>query len=111
MRLVHAALCSALLVVATADVAFAQDKQKALELYNKGRIQFDLGRWEAAIKLFQESYEEYPAPALLFNIAQAYRHSGDCKNALFFYRRFLTVKPDADNKTEVEGFISDLETN
>ncbi len=113
MRLATAAICGALLSTVTAPDALAQNenKEKALDLYKKGRIQFDLGRWDKAIELFQQSYEEFPAPALLFNIAQAYRHSDKCKDALFFYKRFLTVKPDADNKAEVEGFIHDLETN
>lgn len=87
----------------------AAKKKKARQLYKQGTTQYNLGRWERAIELFQKSYEEYPSSALLFNIAQSYRQWGKCRRALFFYKRFLAVKPNASNRDEVEGFINDLE--
>lgn len=86
-----------------------ESKKRANSLYQQGTTQYNLGRWEQSIDLFQRSYEECPASALLFNIAQAYRQWGNCDRALFFYRRFLAVNPDATNRREVEGFIADLE--
>ena len=110
-----AAVCGGLVISAVPSVAGAQSpaekKKKALALYKQGSAMFDQGKWDEAIELFEKSYEEYPAPALLYNIAQSHRMRGDCKNALFSYKRFLQVKPDASNKDAVEGYISQLEAS
>lgn len=103
-------LCAALLVAFSAAPAAAQNaKQKAKELYHQGKTQFDLGNFEDAVKLFKEAYATSPYPAFLFNIAQAYRQMGDCRQALFFYKRYLTVSGgNAPNKELVDGHIREL---
>jgi hypothetical protein len=103
----------ALLLSATSP-AMAQDqpasnRKKALELFDRGKIQYDLGRWEQAIDLWMQAYETFDAPEFLFNIAQAYRHKGDCEQGAFFYRRYLSTKPNAPNRSEVDKYIADLE--
>ncbi len=111
-RSLRLALACALLVAAASAPALAQptgDKKKALELYDKGNTQYNLGRWKPAIELFTQAYEVYNAPEFLFNIAQAHRQDGNCSEALFFYRRYLANKPNATNKAEVDGFIKELE--
>jgi hypothetical protein len=112
IRSIRLTLACAVLALATSGPAVAQptgDKKKALELYEKGNTQYNLGRWKQAIELFTQAYEAYTAPEFLFNIAQAHRQDGNCSEALFFYRRYLANKPNATNKTEVEGFIKELE--
>ncbi len=111
-RYLRLALACALLVAATSATALAQptgDKKKALDLYDKGNTQYNLGRWKQAIELFTQAYEVYNAPEFLFNIAQAHRQDGNCSEALFFYRRYLANKPNATNKAEVDGFIKELD--
>ena len=84
--------CALLLSVASpaaAQVQPATNRKKALELYDRGKIQYDLGRWDQAIELWMQAYETFDAPEFLFNIAQAYRHKGDCEQGPFFYRRYL----------------------
>ncbi|HYU16547.1 MAG TPA: hypothetical protein VEL05_10760, partial [Candidatus Acidoferrum sp.] len=85
------------------------NKKKALELYEKGSVQYDLRHWTQAVDLWMQAYEAYNAPEFLFNIAQAHRHEGNCEQALFFYRRYLATKPNARNRAEVENFIKELE--
>jgi hypothetical protein len=112
IRPIRLTLACAVLIAATSGPALAQptgDKKKALELYEKGNTQYNLGRWKQAIELFTQAYEVYNAPEFLFNIAQAHRQDGNCSEALFFYRRYLANKPNATNKSEVEGFIKELE--
>ena len=46
---------------------------------------------------------ESKKPAYLYNVAQAYRQGGKCKDAAFFYKRYLSLKPDAPNRADVEG--------
>lgn len=105
-------LACALLLVAVAP-AMAQepvgDKKKALELYDRAKVQYDLGHWKQAIDLWVQAYETFNAPEFLFNIGQAYRQDGNCDRALFFYRRYLASKPNAKLRGEVEGFIKEME--
>ena len=106
--------CAMLLCASAPASAPAQsqpngNKKKALALYKKAEIQYDLGHWQQAIDLWVEAYETYSAPEFLFNIAQAYRQDDNCERALFFYRRYLTARPKAPNRVEVEGLIRDLE--
>src|SRR5262245_58294103 len=104
--------CAVLLSTAAPAQAQSQpigNKKKALELYDKAKIQYDLGHWKQAIELWVQAYETYNAPEFLFNIAQAYRQDGNCERALFFYRRYLATRPNAPNRAEVEGFMKELE--
>jgi tetratricopeptide (TPR) repeat protein len=108
--------CAVLLSASAPMLAEAQpqpagDKKKALELFDKGKIQYDLGRWKQAVQLWMQAYETFNAPEFLFNIGQAYRHDGNCEQAVFFYRRYLSARPNAKQRGEVEGHIKDLETN
>lgn len=105
-------LACALLLLAAAPAMAQQpvgDKKKALELYDRAKVQYDLGHWKQAIDLWVQAYETFNAPEFLFNIGQAYRQDGNCDRALFFYRRYLASKPDAKNRGEVEGFMKELE--
>lgn len=104
-----AIVCASLWLSPGADAQPAGDKQKAKELYIKGNTQYNLGRWKEAIDLFTQAYEAYDNPDLLFNIGQAYRQDGNCSKAIFFYKRYLALKPNAANRAEVEAFITKLQ--
>ena len=100
--------CALLLSVASpaaAQVQPATNRKKALELYDRGKIQYDLGRWDQAIELWMQAYETFDAPEFLFNIAQAYRHKGDCEQGPFFYRRYLSTKPNAPNRSDTASTV------
>jgi hypothetical protein len=104
-------LFAALMVALSAAPSAAQSnaKERAKALYQQGKTQFDLGNFDESVKLFKQAYATSPNPAFLFNIAQAYRQMGDCKQALFFYKRYLTVAGDnARDKDLVEGHIKQL---
>jgi tetratricopeptide (TPR) repeat protein len=100
-------LLAVLAILLTARSA-AADKEKALEHFDRGNTAYTLGRFEEAIEHFERAYEEHAAPAFIFNIAQAYRQLRDCPKAIFLYRRFLDLSPDAPEREEVLGFIDDL---
>lgn len=85
------------------------NKAQAKALYDKGNVQYNLGRWKEAIDLFTQAYEAYDDPLILFNIGQAYRQDGNCSRAIFFYKRYLALKPNATNRPEVEKFIEKLQ--
>jgi hypothetical protein len=102
--------CASLCLSARAEAdCDGQQKATAKALYDKGNVHYNLGRWKEAIDQFTQAYEACDTPDLLFNIAQAYRQDGNCSRAIFFYKRYLALKPKAANRAEVEGFIGKLQ--
>src|SRR4051812_28949863 len=108
-----------LLVMASASAWAAP--RTADDWYEEGANQYTLGNFEKAIDAFKQGFSLEPDESkkanYLYNIAQAYRQTHDCKNALFFYKRFLalkandTVKPlPAKTKKAVEDFITEADT-
>jgi hypothetical protein len=92
------------------------DEAQARQDFEAGERAYNLGDFDKAIVLFRKAYEEWPEPAFLFNIAQTYRQAGDCRQAAFFYKRFLSLKERDTKKplrpalkAEVEQRIAELE--
>ena len=116
-RLVNSVvLCAAVLLPA---LAFAEPKT-ADDWYKEGETQYNLGNFDKAADAFKQGYTlesvDNKKPAYLYNVAQAYRQGKKCKDAAFFYKRYVslkdqdTVKPLAPEKrTEIEGWINELE--
>ena len=107
-------------ILAVSHVAWAQKHKKAdpeqekrdaeaRDHYEKGLTHYNLGEFDPAVEEFKKAYELSNAPGLLFNIAQVYRAKEDYKQALYFYRTFLRLQPEAPNRADVEARIADLE--
>ena len=77
--------------------------------FQEGRTFYDAGRYGEAITAFLEAQRLAPSPALLFNIAQAYRLNGDCKHAHAYYRDFLAARPGDPNRALIESRIAEME--
>jgi tetratricopeptide (TPR) repeat protein len=74
-----------------------------------GNKHFELAEYDAAIADFKEAYRIGDAPGYLYNIAQAYRLKGDCRNAAIFYKNYLRRQPDASNAAKVRERITEME--
>jgi tetratricopeptide (TPR) repeat protein len=99
-----------LLVISGGAPARAQDDQaRSKALYDEGSRAYKAGDYRRAVERFLAAYELSRAPAILFNIAQAYRLDGACEEALVYYRRSLAEEPDAANRAEVEERIEEME--
>ena len=92
------------------------DEATARKRYAEGERAYNLGEFDKAVELFKEAYAQWAEPAFLFNIGQTYRQAGDCKQALFFYKRFLALKQRDTKKpinpelqAEVEKRILELD--
>jgi tetratricopeptide (TPR) repeat protein len=88
------------LALVLAPALAAAQPRTADEWYKEGENQFILGAYEKAAEAFKQAFaletSESKRAAYLFNIAHAYRSAKDCTNALFFYKRFLTVQASVD---------------
>lgn len=101
-------------IVVAAHSATALAGPSAEELYDQGQHAFDAGDYPRAIAKWKRSYELSSAPLLLFNVAQAYRLSGDCEHALASYKRFTEalateIEPTSDQRAIADDFIHELQ--
>jgi tetratricopeptide (TPR) repeat protein len=114
-------LASILVVGSVPSAALAQDAQRgkdgdagpggdkqARSLFAQGQIHYSLGEYEQAIAAFRRAYELTSAPGLLFNIAQAHRLNGQCRQALEIYRHFIRLAPQSEYLPEAETQIAAL---
>jgi tetratricopeptide (TPR) repeat protein len=84
-------------------------KEEVKKLFEDGMIQYDLGKFEDAIKTFEKAYAMYPDPAFLYNIGQSNRMAGHIPDAVRSYKTFLRKVPNTPSKGEVTKFIEALE--
>jgi len=82
---------------------------KARALAERGRAFHDAGDYTHAIAAFTQAYVMAPSPALLFNLAQAYRLQGDCDDAALMYERYLATNPSPDGRVLAETHLANVE--
>jgi tetratricopeptide (TPR) repeat protein len=102
-------LMAVLLLAAGAHAGEEDDLASARTHYRRGMKAYDLGRYLDAAHEYEQAYDAKEDPALLFNIAQAYRLGGDNASAVRAYRSFLRRVPRAPNRAEVEARIDELQ--
>ena len=88
-----------IILAALEATAFSDSTPTPEDLYNEGQVAYDSADYKTAIAKWQASYELSGESDLLFNLAQAYRLSGDCASALKTYKQFTTADPMADPHT------------
>jgi tetratricopeptide (TPR) repeat protein len=81
----------------------------AKKRYYKGEKLFALGRFRDALAEYEAAFEASPLPEFLFNIGQCHRNLGDYRSAVFSFRKYLRLRPEAENRAAVEKLIADLE--
>lgn len=100
-------------------LALAEPKTPG-EWFKEGETQYNLGNFDKAADAFKQGFALENAPskkaAYLYNVAQAYRQGGKCKDAAFFYKRYLSLKDEdtakpltPEKRAETERFIADME--
>lgn len=101
----------ALLFAVTPRVAHADDPatRAAKRHFDRGEKLFALGKFDDALDEYQKAFDAKPIPDFLFNIGQCYRNLGDYQQAIFSFKKYLKLEPDAPDKEKVEKLIDDLE--
>lgn len=91
--------------------AYADDPvtKSARRNFEKGEKLFALGRFDEALEEYQKAFDAKPIPAFLFNIGQCYRNLADYDQAIFAFRKYLDLEPEAPNRDAVLELIKDLE--
>lgn len=83
--------------------------REAKRHFERGEKLYALARFADALKAYQKAFDAKPIPDFLFNIGQCYRNLDDYEDAIFSYRKYLRLAPDAPNREQVEQLIRDLE--
>lgn len=85
------------------------EKQRiARQEYAEGTKAFKEGRFQDAVQSFMRVYRIKPYPNLVYNMARAFEELKEYSDAADYYERYLTMKPDAKDRSEVELTISTL---
>ena len=90
--------------------ARADDTAEARQHYTKGKQLFDGGDYRGAMAEFATADKMAPSPLLEFNIALCHERLGEKAEAVRRYRLYLDRVPDAQNRTQVEQKIHQLES-
>ena len=104
--MVGALVLAALIAVAPApaeDPATAQAKK----LFVLGTTNFELGRFDEALKSYLEAYQKKPLPGFLFNIGLCQRKLGDHAAAAAAFEQYLVQLPKAANRADVEQMLAE----
>lgn len=111
LRLLFALCIVAVAVPAATRVARADDvsERAAKRHYDRGKKLFDLQKFQDALEQFQKAYDAKPIPDFLFNIGQCQRNLGEYQAAIFSFKKFLKLDPEAPNREQVEQLIDDLQ--
>jgi hypothetical protein len=96
-----------LLLSATAGAA--EDLEKARAYFQAGVDAYDSGKYEVALREFQQSHALSHNPALYFNMAACEEKMTHYQAAALLLRQYLIEKPTADDKDKVEMRIKTLE--
>ena len=84
------------------------DEAQARAHFKQGKVFLDRQLYSEAIKEFELAYQQAPLPALLYNIAQAYRLEGDLDKAIETYQRFLATEAEGQAADEAREHVADL---
>jgi tetratricopeptide (TPR) repeat protein len=77
--------------------------------FERGEKLFALGKFDEALEEYQTAFDAKPLPGFLYNIGQCYRNLGDYEQAIFSFKKYLKLEPEAANKESVERLIEELE--
>jgi hypothetical protein len=108
MAVMLAGAAAPVLVVQTAQAAAPVDKQKEIA----ARKAFAAGDWTKALDLFAQLYAETLHPVYLRNIGRCHQKMRDPVKAIDAFRDYLGKGKNiaADERTEIEGYIKEMET-
>ena len=103
------AIC--VLLLAFVRVAHAEEphEKQARRAFERGQKLFGLQKFDEALEQYQKAYDADPRPAFLYNIGQCHRNLGDYDAAIFSFKRYLELEPEADNREAVLELIDELE--
>jgi tetratricopeptide (TPR) repeat protein len=94
--------------LAAARPAAGQPADAAQRHFERGEALYVQGRYDEAIEELTHAYELSRAPELLFNIAQAHRMAGRCREAVIGYETYLRRAPRGRRAADARALLAEL---
>src|SRR5580765_3001478 len=90
-------------VAAPSRSVHAEDVQTraAKRHFERGEKLFALGKFDEALEEYQKAFDAKPLPDFLYNIGQCYRNLSDYDQAIFSFKKYLNLQPNAADKDKV----------
>jgi tetratricopeptide (TPR) repeat protein len=108
LRLIALGLVAIVLACSTAHADDAATRS-AKKHYLKGEKLFALGKFDKALDEYQQAFDAKPLPDFLYNIGQCYRNLGDLDQAIFSFKKYLQLSPEASDRDKVDKLIAELQ--
>jgi tetratricopeptide (TPR) repeat protein len=110
MKVGVGAMAVLLLTVLDGAARAQEHKEEMLEQWRQGTVEYTLGHYDLAVAHYEQGYRLFEEPALLYNLAQAYRKTGAPEQALTAYHSYLLRSPPtAPNRELARKRIAELE--
>lgn len=93
-----------------ADEPNAGERKRAAELTARAASAFRAQRFEAAAQLFERAYAIIPVAPLQFNLGQCYRQLNRDAEAREAFNRYLSARPDAPEREQIEHWMRERGT-
>lgn len=90
------------------DLTDAQQEALVQQL-DRGRILYEEGLFDRALKAFEEAYDIFAHPDVLYRIAECQEKLGRAQEALKNYKEVLRLSPDAPDQDKLKQTIATLE--
>ena len=91
----------------SATDAAGKSKKRAKSMARKAAKAFKKGNFNLALGFYQEAYNSYSSPRLLFNIGQCHLSLKNYDAAIQNFEDFLRDEPDTPHKQEVQRLIDE----
>src|SRR5689334_2733020 len=79
----------------------ADRRRRARSFVEEANSKYDLGKYDDAIRLYEQAYEIWPHPETLFNLCQAHRQKKDLEAAVRYCKAFLRNDPKTDRREQI----------
>lgn len=97
-----------MLLLAHATPGSAQTSDASAE-FRRCAVLFGTERFPEAAECFTHAYELGGDPSMLYNLARARERAGQSEGAIEAYRGYLSARPEAPERAEVEASLAALE--
>jgi hypothetical protein len=98
----------ALLLCGTAGYGADKQELNARALFERAEKAYNGGRFEEALGLYSQAYDQKPLPGFLFNLGQCHKNLGQLERAEFFFTRYLDLTPAAKQDPRAQVLLAQV---
>jgi len=99
----------AVLVIAQAEPAMADNAAEARAAFNRAKVHFKAKNFREALVELNTAYKLKPHPSLLRYIGDTYYKMNKARQAIKTYKKYLKLAPMAADKEKIEAKVRQLE--